>query len=117
MYRIAGNFGEVFNLANWQFSGKPPNLQSAIFYSDKILTNIASLLYVCVYIHIIYMMLIYWKSHGGALMIQRSSGKHILCDFDSPTLLRQLMACQITEVIVSRRFMPQSVMVLVRTSE
>ena len=24
-YRIAGNFGEVFNLANWRFYGKSPN--------------------------------------------------------------------------------------------
>ena len=35
-YRIVGNFGEVFNLANWQFYGKSPNLKSAIFYSDEI---------------------------------------------------------------------------------
>ena len=35
-YRIAGNFGEVFNLANWRFYGKSPNLKSAIFYSDEI---------------------------------------------------------------------------------
>ena len=33
-YCIAGNFGEVFNLANWRFYGKSPNLKSAIFYSD-----------------------------------------------------------------------------------
>ena len=35
-YRIAGNFGEVFNLANLRFYGKSPNLKSAIFYSDVI---------------------------------------------------------------------------------
>ena len=35
-YRIAGNFGEVFNLANWRFYRKSPNLKSAIFYSDVI---------------------------------------------------------------------------------
>ena len=35
-YRIVGNFGEVFNLANWRFYGKLPNLKSAIFYSDEI---------------------------------------------------------------------------------
>ena len=35
-YRIVGNFGEVFNLANWRFYGKSPNLKSAIFYSDVI---------------------------------------------------------------------------------
>ena len=28
-YHIAGNFGEVFNLANWQFCGKSPNLKPA----------------------------------------------------------------------------------------
>ena len=27
IYRIAGNFGEVFNLANWRFYGKSPNLK------------------------------------------------------------------------------------------
>ena len=26
MYHIAGNIGECFNLANWQFLKKPPNL-------------------------------------------------------------------------------------------
>ena len=26
MYRIAGNIGECFNLANWRFWKKPPNL-------------------------------------------------------------------------------------------
>ena len=26
-YRIAGNFGEVFNLVNWRFNGKSPNLK------------------------------------------------------------------------------------------
>ena len=26
-YHIAGNFGEVFNLANWQVCGKSPNLK------------------------------------------------------------------------------------------
>ena len=36
IYRIAGNFGEVFNLANWRFYGRSPNLKSAIFYSDGI---------------------------------------------------------------------------------
>ena len=36
IYRIAGNFGEVFNLVDWQFYGKSPNLKSAIFYSDEI---------------------------------------------------------------------------------
>ena len=36
IYRIAVNFGEVFNLANWRFYGRLPNLKSAIFYSDKI---------------------------------------------------------------------------------
>ena len=35
MYRIVGNFGEVFNLANWRFYGRSPNLKSAIFYSDE----------------------------------------------------------------------------------
>ena len=35
-HNIAGNFGEVFNLANWQFYGKSPNLKSTIFYSDVI---------------------------------------------------------------------------------
>ena len=35
-YRIAGNFGEVFNLANWRFYGRSPNLKSAIFYFDEI---------------------------------------------------------------------------------
>ena len=35
-YCIVGNFGEGFNLANWRFYGKLPNLKSAIFYSDKI---------------------------------------------------------------------------------
>ena len=34
IYCIAGNFGEVFNLVNWRFYGKSPNLKSAIFYSD-----------------------------------------------------------------------------------
>ena len=29
VYRIAGNFGEVFNLANWRFCGKSPNLNVA----------------------------------------------------------------------------------------
>ena len=28
---LAGNFGEVFNLANWRFSGKSPNLNLAKF--------------------------------------------------------------------------------------
>ena len=28
-YCIAGNFGEVCNLANWQFCGKLPNLKPA----------------------------------------------------------------------------------------
>ena len=28
-YRIVGNFGEVFNLANWRFCGKLPNLKPA----------------------------------------------------------------------------------------
>ena len=36
IHRIVGNFGEVFNLANWQFYGELPNLKSAIFYSDVI---------------------------------------------------------------------------------
>ena len=36
MYRIAGNFGKVFNLANWRFYRKSQNLKSAIFYSDVI---------------------------------------------------------------------------------
>ena len=35
-YRIVGNFGEVFSLANWQSNGKLPNLKFAIFYSDEI---------------------------------------------------------------------------------
>ena len=35
-YRIAANFGEVFNLVNWKFYGKSPTLESAIFYSDEI---------------------------------------------------------------------------------
>ena len=36
IYRIEGNVGEVFNLANWQFYGKSPNLKNAIiFYSDN----------------------------------------------------------------------------------
>ena len=26
-YCIAGNFGEIFNLANWRFCGKSPNLK------------------------------------------------------------------------------------------
>ena len=38
IYRIAGNFGEVFNLANWRFHGRSPNLKSAIFYSDDMYT-------------------------------------------------------------------------------
>ena len=29
VYRIAGNFGEVFNLANWRVCGKSPNLKPA----------------------------------------------------------------------------------------
>ena len=29
IYRIAGNFGEVFNLANWRVCGKLPNLKLA----------------------------------------------------------------------------------------
>ena len=37
-YRIAGNSGKVFNLANWQFYRKSPNLKSAIFYSDDMYT-------------------------------------------------------------------------------
>ena len=28
-YRTAGNFGEVFNLANWRVCGKSPNLKLA----------------------------------------------------------------------------------------
>ena len=36
VYPIAGNFGEVFNLTNWQFYGKSPNSISAIFHSDEI---------------------------------------------------------------------------------
>ena len=28
-YRTAGNFGEVFNLANWRILEKSPNLKSA----------------------------------------------------------------------------------------
>ena len=28
-YCIAGNFGKVFNLANWRFCGKSPNLKPA----------------------------------------------------------------------------------------
>ena len=35
-YSIAGNIGEVFNLANWQFYRKLPNLKSTIFHSDII---------------------------------------------------------------------------------
>ena len=35
-YRIAENFGKVFNLANWRFYGRSPNLKFAIFYSDEI---------------------------------------------------------------------------------
>ena len=37
-YRIVGNFGEVFNLANWQFYWKSPNLKSAIFLFWRNLT-------------------------------------------------------------------------------
>ena len=28
-YQITGSFGKVFNLVNWQFCGKLPNLKSA----------------------------------------------------------------------------------------
>ena len=33
---IVGNFGEVFNLANWRFCGKSPNLKSANIISCTI---------------------------------------------------------------------------------
>ena len=36
VYRIAGNFGKVFNLANWQFCGKSPNLKPANIISYTI---------------------------------------------------------------------------------
>ena len=35
-YCTAGNFGKVFNLANWWFYGRSPNLKSTKFYSDEI---------------------------------------------------------------------------------
>ena len=35
-YRIAGNFGKVFNLANWRFCGKSPNLKPANIISHTI---------------------------------------------------------------------------------
>ena len=45
IYCIAGNYGEVFNLANWQFYEKLPNLKSAtvslyVTKSDFLFTTI-----------------------------------------------------------------------------
>ena len=40
--RIAGNFGEVFNLANWQIYGKSPNLKRQYLnmqYFDDVMTS------------------------------------------------------------------------------
>ena len=31
-YRIAGNFGEVFNVVNWRFCGKSPKLNPPILF-------------------------------------------------------------------------------------